>query len=96
MSVNEKMTAVADEIRTLSGTLDKLSLDEMAVQAKNANNEVDTQDILIEQIKAAIQGKATSDRYDEGYADGLAARTYETWTIAYVDGTIEEREVALL
>ena len=34
--------------------------------------------------------------YGEGYEEGLAARTYETWTITYVDGTVEEKEVALL
>lgn len=34
--------------------------------------------------------------YKEGYDAGLAARTYETWTITYVDGTVEEKDVALL
>ena len=32
----------------------------------------------------------------KGYADGLAARQYETWKITYVDGTVEEKQVALL
>ena len=40
--------------------------------------------------------KGNADGYGKGYNEGLAARTYETWTIAYVDGTVEEKEVALL
>ena len=32
----------------------------------------------------------------DGYNEGLAARTYETWTITLVDGSIVEKEVALL
>lgn len=32
----------------------------------------------------------------EGYANGLAERQYEIWTITLADGTIVEKEVALL
>lgn len=59
MSVNEKMTAIANEVRSLSGVADKLNLDEMAAHTKDANTEVATQEDLIEQIKTALQGKAT-------------------------------------
>lgn len=42
----------------------------------------------------------SGDDYERGYAagynDGLDARTYETWTVTYVDGTVEEKKVALL
>ena len=50
----------------------------------------------------------SNDRYEEGYDDGikqgysdgydkgLAARTHETWTITLVDGSVVEKEVALL
>lgn len=58
MSVNEKMTAIANEVRTLSGVSDKLGLDEMASHTKDANTEVDTQKDLIQQIAEALQGKA--------------------------------------
>jgi GTP-binding protein EngB required for normal cell division len=34
--------------------------------------------------------------FERGYTDGLSARTYETWTITLIDGTIVEKEVALL
>lgn len=32
----------------------------------------------------------------DGYNEGLSARTYETWTITLTDGSIVEKEVALL
>lgn len=34
--------------------------------------------------------------YEAGYEEGLAARTYEIWTVTYVDGTVEEIEVPQL
>ena len=37
-----------------------------------------------------------ADQYDRGYEDGLAARTFEIWTITLADGSIIEKEVALL
>lgn len=41
-----------------------------------------------------------ADRYEmglsEGYAKGLAERRYEIWTITLTDGTVVEKEVALL
>ena len=40
--------------------------------------------------------KGHSEGVEQGYADGLAARQYETWTLTYVDGTVEDVEVALL
>ncbi len=58
MSVNSKMTAVADEIRTLSGTSEKLGLVEMATNLGEANDEVDVQEDLITQIAIALEGKA--------------------------------------
>ena len=34
--------------------------------------------------------------YERGYAAGLAKREYEVWTITLTDGSIIEKEVALL
>lgn len=57
-TVAEKMTAIADLLRTLGDTSDKLGLDAMANIAMDANTEVDTQTDLIAQISAALEGKA--------------------------------------
>jgi hypothetical protein len=62
MSVNEKMKAIADEVRELSGTSDALGLDAMAVQISAANAQVANQDELIQQIKTALQGKPVNSK----------------------------------
>lgn len=57
MSVKTKMTAIADEIRTLSGTDEAMGLDSMASNINGANTEVDSQAELISQIMTALEGK---------------------------------------
>ena len=54
MSVNSKMTAIADPIRTLMGSTGKMNLDAMANELGIAVNEVDAQNSLIEQIKVSL------------------------------------------
>lgn len=60
-TVNTKMTALADEIRELSGTTEKLGIDEMtsALDTENTNFNLNLtmQSNLIEQIKSALVGK---------------------------------------
>lgn len=34
--------------------------------------------------------------YEKGNVDGLAARTYETWKITLADGSVIEKDAALL
>jgi hypothetical protein len=58
MSVNSKMTALADEIRELSGTTEAIGLDAMKIHISEANNEVDSQVELLAQAVAALEGKA--------------------------------------
>lgn len=58
MSVNTKLTAIADEIRELSGATSKLGLDAMATNLGEANDEVDFQAELLAQIINALDGKA--------------------------------------
>lgn len=58
MSVNSKMTELADEIRELSGTIETMSLDAMKNHVNEANTEVATQADLIAQITSALEGKA--------------------------------------
>lgn len=57
MSVNSKMTAIADKIRTLLGLSGKMGLDAMANNLGIAVNECDSQAALIAQIKTALVGK---------------------------------------
>lgn len=57
-TVYDRMTSIADEIRVLSGGTEKIGLAEMAEDLGEANAEVDTQADVIEQIAAALEGKA--------------------------------------
>ena len=54
----ESLTAIADEVRTLSGISDSLTPDAMATNLSDANAEVSSQADLIAQIVTALQGKA--------------------------------------
>lgn len=58
MGFNEKMTALADEVRTLSGVTEEKSLDDLISDTTAANGEVDAQTELIGQIMTALDGKA--------------------------------------
>ena len=58
MSVSSKMTAIADEIRELSGTSGAMGLDAMKTNLSDANDEVASQASLIAQIAKALEDKA--------------------------------------
>lgn len=60
MSVNEKMTTLANDVRGLSGAVSSLGLDAMHTQLNLSQVEVDTQADIIEQIKVALQGKVAA------------------------------------
>lgn len=66
MSVNEKMTAIADGVRTLSGESGKMGLDAMSEKIATANTTVDGQSDLIYQIKVALRGKAAGSGSSSG------------------------------
>lgn len=57
MSVNSKMTAIADKIRSLLGITGTMGMDAMATNLQSAVSETDTQASLIAQIEAALEGK---------------------------------------
>lgn len=57
MSVNSKMTAIADQIRTLRGGTDKLGLDAMAAEVDAANRTVESQAELLAALNQALSGK---------------------------------------
>lgn len=59
MGFNEKMTALADEVRTLSGTTEEKNLDALISDTTAANGEVETQTELIGRIISALEGKAS-------------------------------------
>jgi hypothetical protein len=58
MSVNKKMTALADEIRNLSGSNTAKGIDDMTTDVNTANTEITEQTDLIAQIAGALEGKA--------------------------------------
>ena len=59
MSVNSKMTAIADEIRELSGTAEAMGLDAMASNVGEVNAEVNSQTELLTQAVLALNGKTS-------------------------------------
>lgn len=65
VSVNSKMTALANEVRELSGTSGKLGLDAMTTQLGDVNDEVSSQVALLAQAVAALNGKTA------GSGDGV-------------------------
>lgn len=65
MSVNSKMTAIADKIRTLLGITGTMGMDAMATNLGKAVTEVDAQTALIQQIKILLFGEPEV-QYPEG------------------------------
>ena len=57
-TVNEKMTALADEIRQLSGTTTSKGIDAMTSDVDAANTEIAEQAELLAQIAIALEDKA--------------------------------------
>ena len=62
MSVNSKMTAIADKIRAILGITGTMGMDAMATHLENIEIEVDEQHDLIKQMKTLLFGK----QYPEG------------------------------
>jgi hypothetical protein len=52
------LTEIADEVRILTDTLDKMTVDEITSNIAQANTDVSTQADIIAQIKTALEGKA--------------------------------------
>lgn len=64
MSVNSKMTAIADEIRILSGTTGTMGLDAMATNISDVNSEINSQADLIAQIAMVLEGKSATSSFN--------------------------------
>ena len=63
-TVNEKMPALADEIRILSGTEDAMGLDAMKNNVSTANDNITTEAELIAQISTVLANKTDVPGYD--------------------------------
>ena len=61
-TVATKMTALADEVREISGVTNKLGIDAMTTHLDTVNAEVADQENLIAQISAALEGKTTATK----------------------------------
>ena len=80
MSVNSKMTAIADEIRELSGTTGTMGLDAMATNVGEANDEIGTQADVLAQVVAALEGKAAG-----GGSGGVETCTVTVYAYDFFD-----------
>lgn len=77
-------------------------------QTGNLVGRLSTEEVLVGRLTTTLPDggyeSGYSDGYDkghvdgveQGYSEGLAARTYETWEITLADGTVIEKDVALL
>lgn len=73
---SESLVSIADEVRELSDTTDKMSLSAMTSNLQEANADVNTEADLIAQIQSALEGKAGGGgSVDYSVEDGLITRT---------------------
>ena len=61
MGINEKMTSIAEGLRTLSSTSGPMGLDAMSEKIATANTTINEQSDLIAQIKEALKDKGTAE-----------------------------------
>lgn len=74
MSVNSKMTAIADKIRALLGITGTMGMDAMANNLGNAVTEVDSQADLIQRLKGAISENVSKTTAEVDTQTGLIAQ----------------------
>lgn len=91
MSINSTMTALADEVRELSGKTGKLTLKNMTDEVASGNGTISDQTTLIAQITQALDGKAAG-----GGGEDVTAETNEyTEKLAALETAIAELEAEL-
>ena len=69
MSVKEKMTAIANEVRDLTGSSEPIGLNDMATGVREANLIIISETELIDQIQELLKNKVTDNL---GKAEGLS------------------------
>lgn len=84
--LNEKMTAIANEIRELNGGTEKLGLDAMATNVSEGNAEITLQSELLELAIAELEGKVDPELYNRGYAAGYEEGNGEGYDRGYAAG----------
>ena len=95
MSVNSKMTAINDKIRSLLGITGKMGLDDMATNLGTVQNNVDSQANLIAQINAALEGK-TGGGSSATIKTATAKLSYYGTSISFTGLTAEPKMFALI
>lgn len=90
MSINSKMTAIANPIRTLMGKTVKMGLDAMAEDLGVAVTEVDAQNNLIQQIKTALADKAAGVELPTLSNPGSASDLAQGKQLIGADGSVVE------
>lgn len=80
----ETLTAVADSIRDINGSADRITPSGMVTALEGVNTEVNTQTDIIEEIKEVLRTKASVD-IDTSDATATAQKILLGYT-AYVDG----------
>ena len=99
-SFNEKMTAIANEVREISGQTEAMGLDSMAttLNAENANfqSNLAAQDNLIEQIQTALQIKTETTEAGlvfENYNSVLSSNNTDLQVILDIINEMPEQDL---
>lgn len=98
MDVNSKLTALADEIRELSGTTTSKSIDAMTSDVQVANTEISEQMALIAQISTALENKAAGSGgggSSKGYQISIGTAFSDNICISVEDLPFTPKYVAL-
>ena len=95
MSVSEKMTTLADEVRELSGTSKPLGLDAMISHINDANDEVDVQSNLIDQLSEILDNKTAGGGKIETCTVSFPESISYNSNIYYLDSDLTTKKFTL-
>lgn len=92
MSVNSKMTAIANQIRNLSGSSSLMGLDAMANNIGGANNEIANQLELVNEITELLVQKTNTESFDEEIFEYTNLLSEQTNKITRLRQAIENKK----